>query len=269
MTIVQREPLPFPAGEERYLRIPGWRSELLAAPHDLFLYFPKAYHREPERRFPVLLLHDGQNLFDGELSYVKGSTWRAGIAADQATEEGAMPPVILAGIGNAGAERMLEYTPFQDSRLGGGRGSLYARMLVDDLLPELRAHYRIALGPGCTGIAGASLGGLISLWTALAYPQIFGKAGVLSPSLWWNDRAMLQTVSALGRKPDLRIWLDMGSAEGAPHVRDTEALAQLLEQKGWRNGHDLAFNIIPDGTHSETSWAARFGDVLRFLFAPA
>ena len=149
---------------------------------------------------------------------------------------------------------------------GGGRGPLYAQLLVEDLLPMLHIRYRLLAGPANAAIAGSSLGGLISLWTALQYPHIFGKAGVLSPSLWWNSRSILNDVASLRHKPDLRLWLDMGSAEGAPHVRDACALARLLERKGWSEGEDLQFQIIPGGVHSEEAWAARFGDVLRFLF---
>ncbi len=291
-----------PAQGVRYWRVEGWSSNALPTPRDLFVCLPEAYWTEPERRFPVLLLHDGQNLFDGDLSYVRGSTWRAGETADREAAAGTVEPLILVGIGNTGHERMAEYTPTPDTRLGGGKGPLYARALVEELLPILGRDLRLAAGPANTGLAGSSLGGLISLAIALQYPQVFGKVGVLSPSLWWDTRAILDEVRALQSKLPLRIWLDMGTAEGAVHLRDTDLLTHLLQGKGWvldgtstlpRNaprpsgmrehaptpGHPrqpssagtalLHYERVAHGLHNEGAWASRFGDVLRFLFPAA
>ena len=283
----------------RYWRIQGWSSNALPTPRDLFVHLPEAYWSEPERKFPVLLMHDGQNLFDGELSYVKGSTWRAAETADREIAAGAVEPLILIGIGNTGHERMAEYTPTPDTRLGGGKGPLYAKALVVELLPVAERDLRLTPGPANMGIAGSSLGGLISLAIALQYPQVFGKVGVLSPSLWWDSRAVLDEGRALQTKLPLRIWVDMGTAEGAVHLRDTEALTHLLQHKGWvldggsmlprsaprpsgmretpgaagrtlqASGSvaaEVHYERVPHGLHNEAAWAARFGDVLRFLF---
>lgn len=251
---------------DRYTRIRGWVSASLPTPRDLFIYVPQAYLDEPERSFAVLLMHDGQNLFDGNLSYVKGSTWRAALAADETTAAGEMQPVILVGVANTGVERMAEYTPSPDRRLGGGKGPQYARLLVDELLPMLRRQYRVLPGPANTGIAGSSLGGLISLAIALRYPHVFGQVGVLSPSIWWDNGHILRDVRGLRRHLPLRIWLDMGAAEGLRHVRDADMMARLLQAKGWRLGDDLNFVRVPDAIHNEAAWAQRLPDVLRFLF---
>jgi predicted alpha/beta superfamily hydrolase len=250
----------------RYIRVLDWTSDILPTPRDLFIYLPEAYLQDSTRSFPLLLLHDGQNLFDGYLSYVKGSTWQAGSTADQEIAAGVVQPLILVGIGNTGAERMSEYTPTPDQRLGGGQGPLYARMLVEELLPWLQERYRIRSGPESTGIAGASLGGLISLAIGLRYPHVFGRIGVLSPSVWWDDRTILKDVASLPAHLPLRIWLDIGMAEGLQHVRDTNLLAKRLQDKGWLAGQDLLFRRIPGAAHSEEAWAARFAEVLRFLF---
>ncbi len=285
----------------RYFRIQDWSSTALPTPRDLFLYLPTAYLAEPGRNFPVLLLHDGQNLFDGTLSYVKGSTWHCGETADWTIAEGSVEPLILVGIGNTGPERMAEYTPTPDTRLGGGKGPLYAKALVEELLPVLRRDLRLRAGPEHTGIAGSSLGGLISLAIGLQYPQVFGKVGVISPSLWWDGRAILDSVRGLTGKLSLRLWIDMGVAEGEVHLRDTDLLTQLLLRKGWsldristqpRTGSlpvgsrlrrlasplewmpqaapggvaDLHYERVTGGMHNEAAWAARFGNVLQFLF---
>lgn len=284
-----------PAGGDRYWRTQNWQSDVLPTPRDLFVHLPNAYLSEPKRRFPVLLLQDGQNLFDGALSYVKESTWRCGETADAEVNSCTAEPVILVGIGNAGVERMAEYTPTADTRLGGGKGSLYAKLLMEELLPVLRRDLRILPGPEHTGIAGSSLGGLLSLAIGLQYSEVFGKVGVLSPSVWWDKRAILDEVRGLAGKLPLRMWLDMGTAEGQVHLRDADLLAHLLVRKGWRLDArstppspsglrrfsspferdilpassappDLHYERVLYGLHNEAAWAARFGAVLRFLF---
>jgi predicted alpha/beta superfamily hydrolase len=254
------------AAQSRYIRIRNWQSRYLPSPRDIFIYLPEAYLREPQRSFPILLLHDGQNLFDGDLSYVKGSTWRAGSTADEQIAAGQVDPLILVGVANTGANRMAEYTPTPDSRLGGGRGPFYARMLVEELLPMLREKYRVLTGPEHTGVAGSSLGGLISLAIGLRLSEVFGRIGVLSPSIWWDNRAILRDVRSLKGPLPLRIWLDMGTGEGPRHLRDADLLAQLLQSKGWRQGQDLQYQKFPGALHNEMAWAARLGEVLRFLF---
>ncbi len=258
--------VPMAQASGRYQRIPGWRSRFLPAPRDLFIYLPAAYLVEPERRFPLLILQDGQNLFDGQLSYVKDSTWRVGSTADGEIEAGRVDPLIIVGVGNAGVERMKEYTPTPDARLGGGDGRLYARLLVEELLPMVAREYRILEGAASTGIAGSSLGGLISLAIALRFPDHFSRVGVISPSIWWDDRTILKDVRSLPGKLPLRIWLDMGTAEGVRHVRDADLLAHWLEMKGWRAEVDLAYRKVRGGVHNEEAWAARLPEILRFLF---
>ncbi len=284
--------------DRRYYRLRNWVSDILPAPRDLFLYLPEAYLREPDGRFPVLLLHDGQNLFDGELSYIKGQTWQCGVTADDVFARGLAESAVLVGIGNTGVQRMAEYTPTPDTRMGGGKGPLYARLLAEELLPTLHRDLRLLPGPENTGLAGSSLGGLISLAIGLREPQTFGKLGVLSPSVWWDRRTILDDVRSLPGHLPLRIWLDMGTAEGQIHVRDTDLLCHLLQRKGWHldarstppetkdqpgslrrassiferprrpvnTEPDLHYERVPGGLHNEAAWAARFGQVLQFLF---
>ncbi len=250
----------------RYRRIRGWTSKFLPTPRDLFIYLPEAYLSEPERSFPTLILHDGQNLFDGELSYVKDCTWRVGSTADEQIAAGHVEPLVIIGVGNTGVERMKEYTPTPDKRLGGGKGRQYARLLVEELLPQMANEYRLLSGAEHTGIAGSSLGGLISLAIAMRFPNRFSRVGVISPSIWWDHRTILKDVRSLTGKLPLRIWLDVGTAEGLQHVRDTDLLDHLLQTRGWQEGVDLSYRRILDAPHSEHAWAARLPEILRFLF---
>ena len=265
--------LPLPAAVPRISNIPRleryhFHSAILPDPYErcVSVYLPEAYFSDPERRFPVFYLHDGQNLFDDLTAYVPGHSWKAHTTADRLTKSGEIEPVILVGVANTGLRRMAEYTPTRDSKLGGGEARSYARLLIEELKPQIDGAYRTEEDPENTAVGGSSLGGLVSLFIGFEYPEIFGKIAILSPSIWWNNRSILSFVEAPFARPKLRIWLDMGMSEGARHLRDTDQLFRLLKRSGWREHIDLAYQRAPDGVHSEDAWADRFDDVLRFLF---
>jgi len=248
-----------------------FHSAILPEPDDraVLVYLPREYYDAPNRSFPVFYLHDGQNLFDEATAYIPGHPWFAHTTADRMAQEGLTEPVILVGIANTGLRRMAEYTPTRDPKLGGGEGHLYGRSLLEELKPFIDSTFRTLPDPANTALGGSSLGGLISLYLGFEHPEAFGKIAALSPSLWWDHRSLLNRIESdlsSTPRPDLRIWLDMGTEEGARHVRDTELLVRLLERHGWRTHADLAYLRASGATHSEDSWAARFDQVLQFLF---
>ncbi|MGI4828323.1 MAG: alpha/beta hydrolase [Janthinobacterium lividum] len=251
----------------RHLR--QFHSAYLPDDRDLFVWLPPVYGTEPERRFPVLYLHDGQNLIDGRTSYVPGRIWNVHTTADRLAEEALMEPVILVGINNTGLRRMAEYTPSRDLQFGGGEGFLYGRLLVDEIKPLIDESFRTKPEFDHTGLAGSSLGGLISLALGLSYPRIFGKLGVLSPSVWWDHREILTRVGRVAPNPRPRVWLDMGMSEGLRHLRDCDLLHHRLLTRGWRDEHDICYLRVPDGVHDEEAWSRRFDRVLQWLFPPA
>ena len=244
------------------------RSAILPDDRVVWVYLPAQYFAEPERRFAVFYLHDGQNLFDPETSYIPGKTWQADSTADRLNAEGRMEPTILVGIANTGVRRMAEYTPTRDPHLGGGEGHLYGRLLVEELKPFIDRTFRSQPEAATTGVGGSSLGGLISLYLGFSYPHVFGRVAVLSPSIWWDHRSILGLITRTKTKLPLRLWLDMGSAEGDRHVRDTRLVHRLLLARGWEDDVDLSYNLIPDAVHSEDAWAARLDKVLVFLSPP-
>jgi len=241
-------------------------SSLLEEKHDFIVYVPQAFNDDPNRFFPVLYLHDGQNLFDPETSFIKGNYWRVGETADAMIASGEVEPLVIVGIYNAGAQRINEYTPLEDRRLGGGNADAYGQMLVEELRPFVAHHYRTLAGPENCGMGGSSLGGLVTLYLGLRYPEVFGKLAVLSPSVWWRDRVILTYVERIRQKTGQRIWLDIGTNEGRRALSDARALKRLLVKKGWRQGRDLEFGEIEGAQHSEYAWAERVAPMLQFLF---
>ena len=249
-----------------FRRHPKFRSRFLPSEHTLMVYRPPGYRDDRMRRFPVLYLHDGQNVFDRATS-ATGAEWSVDETAQRLIEAGAIEPLIIVGIYNAGERRIDEYTPTRDSKKNvGGKADAYARMLVQEVKPFIDRRYRTLRSALNTGLGGSSLGGLLTMHLGLRFPTVFNRLAVLSPSVWWDDRAIVREVDALPAKPPLRIWLDAGTGEGEEVTRDSRMLRDALVRKGWVEGQDLAYLEAEGGGHNEQSWATRVEGVLRFLF---
>jgi predicted alpha/beta superfamily hydrolase len=246
---------------------PGFESDYLSEPRDLVVYLPPGYEQQSERRYPVLYLHDGQNLFEGATAFVPGQDWHVSDTAEERITAGVIEPVIIVGIYNAGRHRIDEYTPTRDRKQGaGGDAGLYGQMLTRELKPFIDSTYRTLPDPANTGLGGSSLGGLVTLYLGMLHPDIFGKLAVLSPSVWWDNRVILKLVRMVDPKPRLQIWLDIGTGEGGKHVLNARALRDELLKAGWVMGADLIYAEIPEANHSEAAWAARVGPFLEYLF---
>jgi len=243
-----------------------FRSKFLPDPRNLDVYLPPQYKAEVQRSFPVLYLQDGQNLFDPETSFIPGRTWEIRETADAAIEAGRIEPLIIVGIYNTGDRRISEYTPTRDWKMGGGEAALYGQLLVEELIPFIGRHYRTLTGTAHTGLGGSSLGGLVSLFLGLEYPQVFGRLAVLSPSVWWNHRSILNWLRTAQMPERPRIWLDVGDSEGARTLDDANRLHRQLLKQGWQENADLHYEVMQGGKHDESSWATRVGPMLEFLF---
>jgi len=246
----------------------AFQSSYLPDDRDVIVYVPPGYDEEPERKYPVLYLHDGQNLFDGRTSFVKDRTWQVREHADAAIEAGEVEPLVIVGIYNTGDRRLSEYTHEYNWQMGGGQADAYGQLVTRELLPWIANQYRVRQDRQNTGLGGSSLGGLVSLYLGLRYPAVFGKLAVLSPSVWWNHKSILgylnEHAPQMWEQP--RVWLDVGDNEGQKAVRDVEHLARRLKANGWKPGETMHFEKVHGGTHDEASWASRVRPMLRFLF---
>ncbi|PYS85603.1 MAG: esterase [Acidobacteria bacterium] len=244
-----------------------FHSKFLPTKRDVLIYLPPGYEADRRRRYPVLYLHDGQNLFDGATSFIPGQEWRVDETAQALILSHAIEPVIIVGIYNTGKERVEEYTPSADPKFKvGGKADLYGRLIVEELKPFVDSHYRTKRDAADTGLGGSSLGGLVTMYLGLRYPKVFGKLAVVSPSVWWDDYRIVRDVQALRAKPHTRIWLDMGTDEGANATDGARLLRDALVGKGWQLDRDLKYFEAVGAKHSEAAWAERVKPFLRFLF---
>jgi predicted alpha/beta superfamily hydrolase len=238
----------------------GIQSPELGNQRDVLVYLPPSYRRS-ERAYPVLYMQDGQNLFDPSTSFA--GEWGVGRAMNAAARRGL--EAIVVGVPNLGPERVDEYSPYVDPEAGGGgKGEAYAAFLARTLKPIVDRRFRTEPGREHTGVVGSSMGGLISLVTLLRHPDVFGAAGVLSPSLWFAGGAIFSEVERSPFVP-ARIYLDIGVQEGPRHVGNARRMRDLLLSKGYRLGADLRWLESRSGRHDERSWGRRFARALPFL----
>lgn len=255
---------PGPPAPSRIEFIHGVSSSYLGPSRDVIIYLPPGYDSAPSARYPVLYMHDGQNLMDPTTSAF-GVAWEVDDTATRLIGDGVIEPVIIVGIYNT-ADRMAEYTHTADRDYGGGDADAYGRFIADELKPDVDDSYRTVADAARTGLAGSSLGGLVSLYLGLERSATFGRIGAVSPSIWWADQDIVGRVEALAEKLPLRIWLDMGTGEGTTSIDDARALRDVLVGEGWVLGEDLFYQEYPGAGHDEAAWAARCDDILQALY---
>jgi predicted alpha/beta superfamily hydrolase len=229
---------------------------------DVYVYLPPSYGTG-DYRFPVLYMHDGQNLFDPALSF--SGSWRVDLAMTAAARLGF--EAIVVGIANTGASRLDEYGPFYEPSLGaGGVADLYTDFVVETLKPQIDDEFRTLPEPEQTGIAGSSMGGLVSLYAFFRTPSVFGFAAVMSPALWFGQREIYPFVEEAPRVPG-RIYLDIGTREGGRSLPDARRMRDLLLAKGYREGADLRYVEEEGARHAEAAWRRRFKKAVPWLLS--
>jgi predicted alpha/beta superfamily hydrolase len=225
------------------------------------VHLPGAYDEEV-RRYPVIYMQDGQNLFDDSTSFA--GSWSLGEELVSASRLGA--DAIIVGIHHASAHRVNEYSPFVDERVGGGDAAAYATWVCDVLRPAINDRFRTLPAREQTGVAGSSMGGLFSLYAIFARSDVFGFAAVMSPSLWFASGAIFDWVH---NQPfvDARIYLDVGAREGERTLANARRLRDMLMAKGYLPGQRLRWVEDASGVHHESAWGRRFRKALPALLA--
>ncbi len=232
----------------------------------VWLYLPPGYATSA-RHYPVLYMHDGQNVFDARTSFA--GEWGVDETLDSlhALGGGATDAIVVA-VDNGGQKRFDEYSPWLNQKYGGGQGDAYVDFLAQTLKPYVDAHYRTLADRVHTGVAGSSMGGLISLYAALKYPDLFGRVGVFSPAFW-----VAPEIYAIARRthphPGTRIYIVTGGQEGDTpdvYVHDHERMVDTLRVAGFAIGRDVRAAVRPDGKHAEWFWRREFPAAYEWLF---
>ena len=249
-------------------------SKILGNRRDILVYLPRGYGRFSRRRYPVLYLQDGQNVFDSATSFA-GVEWGVDETAERLIRGNLIEPLIIAAVANMGEDRVHEYGPTRGiidtsakrKRRSKGLAPEYAHFLMDELKPYIDWKYRSNPGPQFTALGGSSLGGLVTLAIGTLYPEVFGKVDRhVAIGLVGRFRDCTVWLIPSSEKPPLKIWLDTGTAE--PGWEQTRELGNRLIEKGWKLHKDIEYLEAQGAGHSEAAWAARVEPALRFLFPP-
>jgi predicted alpha/beta superfamily hydrolase len=226
----------------------------------IWVYLPPDYDTTTHS-YPVLYMHDGQNLFDVKTSF--SGEWEVDESLNQMFSQGYEVPIVV-GIDNGGSSRIDEYTPWKNNQYGGGEGEKYIAFLVETLKPYIDSHYRTLTNTGSTGIMGSSLGGLISHYAMVTYPEVFSKIGIFSPSYWFSDTVYSYTTDNFDAL-SIRAYLMAGDNEGEGTVPDMQEMATLLQNSGLTVSN-LQLKVVAGGQHNEALWRQEFASAVKWLF---
>lgn len=225
------------------------------------VYLPPDY-AQSDRRYPVVYMHDGQNLFDDAASY--SGEWGVDESLDELASTSGLA-LIVVGIDNGGEQRINELSPWPNVEIGDAEGEAYMDFIVNQLKPTIDQKYRTLTDRNNTAIFGSSMGGLISHYAITRYPEVFSKAGIFSPSYWFSPDVYDYTRE---RPPsnDARLYLMIGELEGKEGIDKLLTMKKELLQLG-HPPINLHTEVVPGGEHHETSWREHFAHAITWLFA--
>ena len=226
----------------------------------IWIYLPPDYETSV-KRYPVLYMHDGQNLFDQAVGFA--GEWKVDETLNEVFQNGDSSVIVIA-IENGEEHRISEYTPWKHPKYGGGEGDKYVDFIVNTLKPYVDKTYRTKSDRMNTGILGSSLGGLISFYAAMKHQEVFSKAGVLSPSFWYSDE-VYEMVERAGKVQDMQFYFLGGELESETLIDEINAMVTLLQVVGFEDD-ELKMVTHPDGKHNEQFWSREFKDCYVWLF---
>ncbi|MCR5889565.1 T9SS type A sorting domain-containing protein [Hymenobacter sp. J193] len=232
----------------------------------VWIYLPVDYATSA-RRYPVLYMHDGQNVFDKCTSF--SGEWGVDEALRQLQQSGQDPTgTIVVAVDNGGNSRLNEYSPWPNAEYkSGGEGDKYVDFLVETLKPYIDQQYRTLTGREYTGIAGSSMGGLISVYAALKYQNVFSKVGVFSPAFWFAKQPLFDYVKTAGHQQPIKFYFLAGAKESETMVPLMADMRDALQQQGFAAA-DMSYHVLEDGQHAEWFWQREFPAAFQWLYAP-
>lgn len=239
------------------VEMPGLERE-----RQLRLYLPPGYATSG-KRYPVLYMHDGQNLFDNATAYA--GEWKVDETLDALAGEGKLE-LIVVGIDNGGDKRMTELNAWDNDRFGKGEGRAYLEFIVKTVKPMIDRQYRTLPDRAHTAIMGSSMGGLASHYALVQYPEVFGKAGVFSPA-YWTAQPSFAFVASKPVPKDARVFMLMGEKEGPQMNADVKRMAEVVKKTG-HPAANTVLRIVPGAEHNEAFWAGELREALLWMFTP-
>ncbi|MDZ7743252.1 MAG: alpha/beta hydrolase-fold protein [Bacteroidota bacterium] len=225
----------------------------------IWVYLPPDYEDSGED-YPVLYMHDGQNLFDVETSFL--GEWEVDESLNSLADQGYQVPIVV-GIDNDGQHRANEYLPYYNPNFAGGEGDEYMAFIVETLKPHIDDNYRTLSDRENTGIMGSSLGGVISLYGALKYQDVFSKSGPFSPAYWANYDSLWPFIAETGFQQDIRFYQNAGEYEGDQYITRMYEMEDSLNFQGFQH---VSSKVIEGGDHNEETWAGDFAKAYLWLF---
>lgn len=224
----------------------------------IWVYLPESYHSS-EKRYPVLYMHDAQNLFDAAASFA--GEWRV----DEILDSLKTAEVIVIGLEHGNSKRIDELTPFPHEKYGGGKADAYLAFLKNTLKPHVDASYRTLPNAKSTTIMGSSLGGLVSFYALLKYPETFGQAGIFSPSFWFSDK-IFRMAEGVNLSDHHRFYFLGGTAEGEEMVPHLNRMKSILLARGVPE-ENIELKVVQGGQHNEAFWSAHFLEAFEWLIS--
>ena len=248
------------ASEQVHILQPDFFIPQLNRDRTVRVYLPPGY-ANTDKHYPVLYMHDGQNLFDDATSY--SGEWRVDKSLNLMAHKGELE-LIVVGIDNGKQHRITELSAWDHATYGKAEGELYLNFIVQQLMPHINQHYRTLQGREFTGIMGSSMGGLMSHFGVHRYPDVFGKAGILSPSYWYANPVFKFTQQHPLPK-DTRLYFLMGGEEDKLMVDEMHIMVNQIVAAGHPT-YNIFNKTVPGRGHSESFWAEEFPQAVKWLF---
>ena len=224
----------------------------------IWIYLPDGYS-ESEEKYPVIYMHDGQNLFDSNTSFA--GEWKVDETVDELIKNGSKKAIIVA-IDNGAESRLNEYTPFSNKEYGGGDGAKYMDFVVNTLKPYIDNNYRTQSDRENTSLMGSSLGGLISFYGIMKYKSIFSKAVIMSPSFWYSNK--IYFIPSNSSKYPIELFFIAGDSESETMLPNIEKMVEKLDKMKYSKS-SYKIEIIRDGKHNEELWGGEFAKAYEWI----